>query len=345
MITLSYTFYLKIKDLFNSNIIFHNIFFLVFFLASTSFANTTLPLSETDYKYLIKVKMGEIEDLKLLWEWRDSNKGSWSSTQDIYIGGGILRGLLKWIHLSLQEGTFESVMETTPPNLNELINTESDKDLFIFGLSPSLFRDGNRGNNVSTAGNIGLWDLLEQGFSGSSLQSGGATIEKSGVNPDFIYDPSHGITDFINGILSYVDVPETKFKRGRRRWFFRGGGDVVKNNLKTILFLRFLRFQYELPFLKISPVTKEELIASLAQERIPENNGFVVKALKKLSAAANYDLYMTAQDLDKYGVASKLSAAGYSLEGQMDEWGDTINHNIMSILNSSNLKCAKALEQ
>jgi hypothetical protein len=255
------------------------------------------------FEQLLKEKTAQIPELQELWSWRAS------SNEPVYLGGGILRGLLKWLEIKLRHSSFEQVRQTTVPTVQELlIQKNADMDLYHDRYGKAWFQ-----NHMPQYGD---WDILTKDFREQSIEAGGPAIEKIRVSPDQVEDPLGGLRAFYEGKLPYVDVPEKVFKK------FRGERGTLNSNMKSALVLRELRFANEMPSVEIDEDTSRRLHAAVDSEltRIQPRNYWIQKTLKKFHASTGDDIQKTLQILRNYGLLKTLAVNAYSLGEEKASW-------------------------
>jgi hypothetical protein len=249
------------------------------------------------FEQLVKEKTAEIPELQTLWSWRANHH------EPVYLGGGILRGLLKWLEENLRDSSFENVRKMAAPRIEELlIQKDADWDLYHDRVGADWFKE-----NMPE---YGSWDILTREFREQSIEAGGPTIEKIRVSPNQVEDPLGGLKAFYEGKLTYIDVPEWTFRK------FRGTKKALSTNMKSALVLRELRFANEIPSAELDEETKLLLRSVVKSElkRIKPQNYWIQKSLKKFHASTGGSVERTMKLLREYGLAGALAKNGYYLE-------------------------------
>ncbi len=262
---------------------------------SKSAADWRSHITAQEFEDLLRQKVAEISILKELWEDLHSNP---AKRKSVFLGGGAVRGLIQWLELQLQESNINVVRRTPPPAFDKLIMEGADRDLFLFGaINQDLLPENYRRENG--------WDVLDSAFLEASLRAGGSNIEKLGINPFFVYDPTGTIQDYHRGELRYTIVPEDQFKPFRNSW---GGHSQFTQIMRHVRFL--LMF---VTSTRISTHQIESLRQTLESETesARSNSHNIKKALRKLelqSQASNIELWPLLASL---GLERHLLKRGY----------------------------------
>lgn len=256
-------------------------------------------ISREQYTHLLRQKVAEIPELQQLWQAvRYADPGG----EQVYFAGGALRGIMKWLEGELQSQDFKAVFKLKPPPFDTLIQAGADRDLMVLKESSAytVFAPYNS------------WDVLQPKFLQASRLAGGSDIEKLGVKPDAIYDPYDSIGEYLQGRLSFTNVPEAQFAS------FRSNTSILTNNSKSALVLRHLRF---LVMFRDVAVTESDL--SLLRQIVQSDrlaspsraeDYWITKALKKFGKECDQAGVDYAHWLSAVGLLEPLANLGYRTE-------------------------------
>ncbi|MFL5812604.1 MAG: hypothetical protein ACJ763_03430 [Bdellovibrionia bacterium] len=249
-----------------------------------------------EFQSLVRESVAKVPDLNLLWRWQV--KGD----EPVYFGGGGLRGLLRWLEYQLRNKSVAQVRALRVPNVDQLISVWADKDIYHDRVDANWFK-----SNFPAYGD---WDVLTRTFYDASIEAGGPGIEKIRVSPTHIDDPLGGLAAFYQGKLNFVDAPEEVFQK------FRGASAIqLKDNYKSALVLRALRFSRDLPSVTLDDETLRAMKAAVKSEEnlIKANNYWLQKSLYKLYLSTGENRKKTIQALDSVGLTKTLARNGYYL--------------------------------
>ena len=201
------------------------IMFLLFFTQVLSAAPRVAPpnnkLTFDQYKFALKTAVSQVPDLAAMWKWTYGN-----GTTGVYLGGGALRGLIKWLHTQAQTHSYQELLKLKPPSIAELLIVKSaDKDLYAPDHIKKTILDWETYKD---------WDVLAESFYKESVLSQGPTIDKVGVSPgyhDDIRDPFNALYEIYQGKLVLS---------------FSNRKPVLIGDPKIGLVMRFLRFTIDL---------------------------------------------------------------------------------------------------
>ena len=262
-------------------------------------------LTYKDFQELLVHTVNRIPELHEVWLYR-----SRVQRDDLYLHGGAIRGTLDWLYQKLQTHTPEEVRELRPPHIADVIQPKADLDLL--SLSEVDRKD------VPNAGPYYRWDIIDREFHEMSINAGGTTLEKSGVGPQGIYDPTGGIRDFYDGKLVFQHDPD------------RPEAMSIENGTTgTVLGMRYTRFLAEFPYLSAPEESRRHLrlIAEkeigIFTEKYPLSRYQVQKAMGKLLIASDHQLLPALLKLKEIGLLSvvgddRLQFRDGALEGDRD---------------------------
>ncbi len=187
----------------------------------------------------------------------------------LFFGGGGLRGTLAYIYQQSARGfRRDQLCNEFIGSITDFIQEGADKDLFL--------REGYK-----LVGSKQGWDVLLSSFWKESRKAGGAAIEKVLVRPDEIDDPFDALAAYHRGESPFINVPESVFAAYRSSQ----NADGLRDNRKTALILRWLRFNEDLPGLKVTSQQLREaaeiVYTEIASNQLTHNNYWVEKSLKK----------------------------------------------------------------
>lgn len=233
-------------------------------------------VTQEQWLSLIQWHLSKMPELQQIWSGRRTMqvKGQISSSQDFYIGGGLLRGLIFWLEDQLEEQTFEKIKNIQSPRISDLILAEADKDIFIKGIDPFLLS-----HEIDVTG----WDLIRDQDLSESLKAGGSGIEKVGVNPEIIYDPLGALEKYYLGSLVYLNSSDADFVELRKRDENHSSGGFHGNS-KIALVLRHLRFIVLFSDVALTNEEKQELkkVVQLEIPSLSTHNYWIEQTLRKL---------------------------------------------------------------
>lgn len=247
-------------------------------------------LTYEEWEALVLLKVSEIPELRAVWYFRTQKKVS------VDFEGGRLRGLLKWLHIQLQDHSLAEVEQMLPPSIEGLpLQGNSDKDLVayeqnlgrLFDDHPQYYED---------------WDILEPAFFDASIAAGGTTLEKILVNPDEITDPTQGLRHYYEGRLVFLWAESPQDITNAH----------LEDNSRTALALRYARFMVEFPEL-VPDEQSVELIRSIPKNELPGIDGenyWLTKALRKLYVSTNFDTNTFFTVLNYLGLFEHVSKLG-----------------------------------
>ncbi|MBL7556490.1 MAG: hypothetical protein JNM24_11775 [Bdellovibrionaceae bacterium] len=295
-------------------------FILLFGFVSQVLAAPVPPPSDKitfdEYRDLIKLKVSEVPDLKVLWDWKKEN-----DLKHFYFGGGALRGLFVWIHTQLATHMLDEVRNIKPPNVDGLlIQKDSDRDIY----APDNYKE-----RILKWQPYQNWDVLTETFYQHTIKNGGSTLDKIRANPNWVEDPLSGLEDLYHGKIDIkTDTPPfTDLK-----------GSPIVGDSWLGLGLRYLRFTQDLKSIVDPNPESLERIKILAAEKanlIPQNTDFdekwpsgdanrwtafrIRKALNKLYKGTKrnpVDFYTLLKSL---GLLDVLSDRYYNVTSQTDD--------------------------
>ncbi|WP_413557105.1 hypothetical protein [Bdellovibrio sp. HCB209] len=252
-------------------------------------------VTESDFRELLALKSKELPEMSQLWEHLEKNP---EARGQVFLAGGILRGLMNWLDLELQKHPLSEVRKIPPPRIHSLIIEGADKDIFILG-------DLKKETLPHTYSY--WWDVLEREILQEVVKTGGAKLDKMGVNPYGVSDPVNALQDFLKGRIEFVNVNEALFAK------FRGESEKIVHNTKMALVLRHLRFLIAMEGVEIkasdlkslSVVLKDE--EALLKDRVGSRH-FIEKALQKLiaqSRTSNVNYLSVLRDAGALGILNR----------------------------------------
>lgn len=201
------------------------------------------------YQFLLRQVVSQTPELAELWTWTHKHQ-----LQGYYLGGGILRGLLKWLNTEIQNYSYDEILKHKVPGIHELLIVKSaDKDLYI----PDNGYDPLRAWKPYAD-----WDLLKNDFYQNTIRNKGSTLDKVAVNPGYhgnsgINDPLNALRALYHGQLTFVlpdDISQIPV--------------VVSGDTRLGLAMRFLRFMNDLK--EVAEPTPESMALvkkSIAEEK------------------------------------------------------------------------------
>jgi hypothetical protein len=278
-------------------------------------------VSYDEYADLLRSSASRIPDLQDLWTWQKQNR------RTVYVGGGLVRGLIHWVTLQLQTHTPAEIRALPVPSTQNLLIQEGS-DLDLIGKDQDikkLKKDLPRFYDS-------IWDRVPEKFRELSIRAGGATIEKTALNPSKIDDPLDGLKDAYEGRLTFRWVSD-------RDAYYVPRNFPTANN-RTVVALRYLRMTQDLPELQSDPTALEHIrqIASLEGKRLVQTwsskgglkeptveRYFLLKALRKLYDSTHGDLAKTAQILKDANLLHVVAKAGYFLKPKHGEQDNGIS--------------------
>lgn len=298
--------------------------FLIVFFTSTLFAEpVTAPPSDKitieQYRFALKNAVRLVPELADLWIWTHKHE-----LKDFYLGGGILRGLVRWLHIQLQNHPYDSVIQMKPPSIFELlIVKEADKDLYI----PATQYDVIKGWKTYSD-----WDLIKDDFYQNTIRNQGSTLDKLSVSPgyyDDIRDPLEAIDMLYHGKIEFKlptdisKIPEVvtgDTRLGLAMRFLRFMNDmkdvVTPTEQSMILVKRSIQEEKHLiPVCESEhpkwPASNEATVSKNTQVRISRNTKSLFKSLGNNAYAfikflKEHDLYTTLAS-NHYGVDTKFT--------------------------------------
>lgn len=225
------------------------VLFVVSAIAVPPIAPPSKKMTFNQYTWALKNAVSQISDLRDLWNWTYRNK-----TSEIYLGGGALRGLVRWLHIQAQTHTYEQLIKLKPPSISELLIVKSsDKDLYTPDHLKKVILDWKTYSD---------WDVLAESFYKETVDSQGPTIDKVGVSPgyhDNIRDPFNALFDIYHGriVLSFSSRKQTLL------------GDP-----QVGLVMRFLRFTIDLKDIAEPTIESMSLVKQVISAEawsLPEN--------------------------------------------------------------------------
>jgi hypothetical protein len=289
-------------------------------LASNSLAarntisqNNFSKLSETQIQTLMKTSVSKIPDLREFWTLASSNP----EFKNVYIMGGVLRGLIVHLNQKLSTHSYEEILKLPVPSTDQLLLQNADKDIL------------NLTNGYVTTQKLEEmfpvpYEIIPSTFYQNSVDIGGTSIEKFAVNPFGVNDPYDFIHDLREGTLSFKYDP-SKLKKY----------DIEEGFSGTQLILRAIRYKKENGFLNL-PSNFEKMTQAVLKT---ENDKFyetskhkymLAKPLNKIFKACHEDFVDFFQTLKNANVLSFLADHNIQLPDQpglkldSDEIGDLI---------------------
>lgn len=248
--------------------------FLVLLLApilvmAAPVASPSESVTYEQYQQLVQQKTAEVPELQTLWNWARKE-----NVNDVYLGGGILRGLLQWININLENGGLEGVKKLQTPGVATLlIQKDADMDIFASDRLATSIKQWQPYRN---------WDVLNETFYQQSVANQGPTFDRIRVNIQRIDDPLNALHDFYEGKLTFR-TDGAPFSKKYDAGVF---GDNWLN-----LALRYLRFTQDLRSVVDGDPAATEQIRNLARSRaswIPTNTEFQLN----WPTVKNAELYM-----------------------------------------------------
>ena len=252
--------------------------------------------SEQEFKDTLISIIKRIPDMKEVWE------ASEKYHLQLKIGGGVVRGAIRWMVESLGQVSVSELGRLTPPKSTELLlNPKADRDLF----AP---KSKLAGAMVLSA--LKTWEISDDTAFQESISAGGGALDKVRVGVDGVDDPLGALGALFSGELKYVIKSDEELKK--TFWF------KERNNTKTAMALRFIRVTLDFPELVISKEVQDyfrsvALSENISNQKNSQEFHWIQKALKKIFEASFDDSVTTVTQLKKYGFLKPLAQAGYEL--------------------------------
>ena len=248
----------------------------------------------TEWQTLVKEGVARVPELKPLWKTREENPNR-TELHDVYLGGGIFRGLVHWYHQQLQNHTVEQVRHMSVPGITTLlIQKDADFDLY----APKSL-EGFLTKLLAPPG-CDCWDILPVEFAAASARAGGTTLEKTRVNPEEIVDPLGGLEDYYHGKLVFKLATDEDMQ---------ATAETLKDNSRTALALRFIRFTNDLPELTPTPESLNAVHKSPELDErlhpLSPRNYWISKALGKLHGKSATKIVDSLITLKQHGLLTK----------------------------------------
>lgn len=201
------------------------------------------PLSEIlpydRFIQLLQHTVRQIPDLDPLWSWQETTDTA--GADEVYLQGGVLRGVLIWLHEQLQTKSPEEIESMPLASTEDLLTQLADRDLLSLALTEEQLEAEVPYVDEE---NYEVRSPLDQR---NAVLMGGTTLEKAGVSPVSIIDPLDGLEHFWKGQLVYAT--------GEWRSAPTQGYSLLDGAL------RHLRFVHDLWFLEVPPDSLERLQA------------------------------------------------------------------------------------
>lgn len=249
-----------------------------------------LPFSE--FVALIQYNLARVPELEPLWRMKGS--------EEFYLGGGVLRGFLRWHYLRLQSHTPNELRSAPMPGI-AAFQSRGGTDLDLFGPASKA-----KAAKRALSGNLPELDIIDFSTYLELVKIGGPTIEKIAMGPTSIRDPLDGLRHYYEGRAVFHWAPEPEFQKSR--W-------ILENDYsKTGEALRYIRFtHFNLPELAPDPESVRLIrrIASLEREFLNDEArlSWVEICLEKLLIAASGDVPRVLDLLHEYGLLDLLIRA------------------------------------
>lgn len=247
------------------------------------------------FKSLVMHQVGEIPELKSLWNAQKTNGFK------VEFGGGRFRILLKWIYTELQSHTYQEVWNMAPPSIEKLVSFDgTDYDL----TAPKFAI-----HQIRAIPEFSKWDLIDYSYVQESIRAGGSTLDKVRASPSQIVDPDGGLHQYWEGRLVYKVVPESVFLQTS---LARDGHRQVDTAL------RFERQSVEQEHLRVDPSSQEFIrsLPTIEKDILGSDSKYVVKALERLYLASGQDFVVTFEKLRDSGLLQFLSEKEYKISIQ-----------------------------
>ncbi len=223
----------------------------------------------------------------------------------IYLGGGLVRGLLMWIKNTVEKKGINATFYDPVPSSKELLLLGgSDRDMYVDKKFHAQLREFNS--------DLSSWDFSPLRAHEDSVLGGGVTIEKILVSPTEIIDPFSSLEDFRQGILSYKDLPSAEI--AETFWFKERG------NSKIAMILRYLRMSLDLSSLSIPEEIRLSLINE-AKSELPtlgeRHRSWIEKGLSKLYLSSGARIEVFLKILKDYELLTPLTEKGFALKDDL----------------------------
>lgn len=289
----------------------------IFLFGSISNADPSIPIpsntiSFSEYRTLVKDSVRRIPDLAPMWAWADQHQ-----LKGIYLGGGALRGLLKWVNIQLATRTPSEIMKLPVPKVQDLlINKSGDKDLY----TPDHLK-----KTIKSWSSYSDWDIIGESFYQDTLRNEGSTIDKLRINPNWADDPFNALMQFYEGRIEIKFSPDwNKSDRSVR----------VLGDTRIGLALRFIRFVFDLREVVAPNAQSSELVKKLILEdasELPWNDKEVhtwagqkddkaesvrvriTRSLVSLMTAVSNNAFVFIHQLKAFGFFEVLAMKNYSI--------------------------------